>query len=806
MIEPLDYQQAYHACDLSEFSFDTTESLEPLSKVLGQERALDALEFGVEMRQEGFNLFAMGPTGSGKHDAIMTYLEAKGAEEAVPSDWCYLNNFADPRKPIAVEMSPGEGRRLQYDVRELIAILKTAIPAIFESNEYRNSREMINQKYLDLQEAIFRSLQEEARKRDISMKSSYASRVTFAPIIDGHTLTPEEFDNLDDAKKEQINTKMSEFENIVKKGLREVSQLNRLMQEQFKELEKETTEHAVDTLIDEMREKYAGNEKIVTYLDALQEDVIEHVKDFLFKPEDAAANPLIGMYGTPSFGRYEVNLFIDHEELAAAPVIFEDNPTFQNLIGRIEHTSQIGTLVTDFRMIKPGALHRANGGYLVVDVRKLLMQPFAWEELKRVLRSKEIRIESLAQQYSLVSTVTLEPEPIQNNAKVVLIGERILYYLLYQYDPEFRELFKVVADFEEEMRRDSDNMRLYAQMIASVADKNKLLPLSKGAVGRVIEQSTREAGDAQKLSTHLHNLSDLLKEADYRAKKSGSSLVEEDDIDVALHAQEERVKRVQTKIYEQIEDGTIMIDVTGSRTGQINGLSVLTLGGYRFGMPSRISARTRVGKGEIVNIERSVELSGPIHSKGVMILSSYLGAHYAADLPFSLSASLVFEQSYGMVEGDSASSAELYALLSSLSEIPIKQNLAVTGSVNQFGEVQAIGGVNEKIEGYFDVCRRIDPEGSHGVLIPESNVRHLMLKNEVRDAMKAGTFNIYPVKSIDEGISILTGTQAGEADDTGNYPDGSVNAKVVARLHHFAKKLQQFAHKHDDTKSDANRE
>ena len=804
MIEPISYAQAYHTCDLSMFSFETTETLDPLSKIIGQDRALDALEFGAEITHEGFNLFAMGPTGSGKHSVIMTYLESKAGEEAVPSDWCYVNNFSDARKPIAIKMAPGEGKRFQHDMHEIIDVLKTAIPAIFESNEYRNAREMINQKYIALQEGIFISLQKEAEKRNISMKNSYASKVTFAPIVDGKTLVPEEFEQLDEDKKDEINDKMTEFEAIVKKGLREVSQLNRSMQQEFKKLESETTAHTVDSLIDDLREKYSESEKITAYLDALQADVIEHVKDFLVKPDEAGMNPFMSAYGTPSFSRYDVNLFIDHETLATAPVIFEDNPNYQNLIGRIEHASQIGTLVTDFRMVKPGAMHRSNGGYLVLDARKLLMQPFAWEELKRVLRSKEIRIESLAQQYSLVSTVTLEPEAIPADIKVVLIGERMLYYLLYHYDPDFKELFKVVADFEEEMERSDENMQLYAQMIGTIAEKEKILPLTKAAVGRVIEHSMRDAGDARKLSTHLHNLSDLLKEADYRSRKTQKSTIDNDAIEMSLHAQEEREKRLQSKIYEQIEDGTLMIDVTGSRVGQVNGLSVLSLGGYRFGMPSRITARTRVGKGEVVNIERSVELSGPIHSKGVMILSAYLGAHYAPELPFSLSASLVFEQSYGMVEGDSASSAELYALLSSLADLPIKQNLAVTGSVNQFGQVQAIGGVNEKIEGFFDVSRRIDPEGKHGVLIPESNVKHLMLKNEVVEAMKAGTFMLYPIRTIDEGIAVLTGEEAGLPDEDNHYGEETINGKVVAKLNHFSKKLQEFSRKQGSPKSDEN--
>jgi len=488
-----------------------------------------------------------------------------------------------------------------------------------------------------------------------------------------------------------------------------------------------------------------------------------------------------------------VNVLVDHSESKGAPVVYEDHPTYNNLIGRIEHIAHMGALVTDFNLIKPGALHRANGGYLILDARQLLLQPYAWDGLKRALRSREVRIESLSQVLSLVSTVSLEPEPIPLDVKVVLIGERLLYYLLYQLDPDFGELFKVEADFNEEIPRTPENNLLYARLIGTIARKEGLRPFDRGAVARVIEHSARMADDAEKLSIHLLSTADLLREADYWAGVAGNGVVTADDVQRAIDAQIHRADRLRELVQEEIKRGTILIDTTGERVGQVNGLSVIQLGNFAFGRPNRITARVRLGKGEVVDIEREVELGGPIHSKGVLILSGFLGARYAAERPLSLSASLVFEQSYSGVEGDSASLAELCALLSSLAEVPIRQSLAVTGSVNQHGEVQAIGGVNEKIEGFFDVCKTRGLTGEQGVIIPATNVQHLMLRQDVIEAVKAGQFHIYPVQTVDQGIELLTGIPAGERDEEGNFPEGSINQLVEARLIELAEKQRAFA-------------
>ncbi len=792
MAKPLEPAELYHACDPDRFTFTTTDELEPLKEVMGQRRAMDAVAFGTDIRRDGYNLYAMGPSGSGKHSIISELLEHKALDEAPQSDWVYVNNFKDSRKPIAIELPSGQAREFSDDIEELLELLKTIIPTVFESNEYRNEKEAINQRYLDEQAAIFNYLQQEAERHEVSMNTASTTRVTFVPMKEGKVLSREDFDALDDDTKREIQKKLTAFERTVKEGLREISRLNKQQQQEFKAFDKKITTQAVETIMEELRQKYREHEKVVDYLIAFEEDVINHVHDFTAKPEEAGMPPFMQEYYAPSFKRYAVNVFIGNGPKECAPVVYEDNPTHQNLIGRIEHISQIGTLITDFTMIKPGAVHKANGGYLLLDARKVLMNPFSWEELKRTLRSKEVRIESLAQQYSLISTATLEPEPIPVHLKVILIGERIFYYLLYHYDPEFKELFKVSADFEDDMPRDDDAMLHYAKMIGTITDNDGLLPLSRDAVARVIEHASRKAEHTGKMTTHLRTLSDLLKEADYWAVKAGRSVTEREDVETALDAQEERIARVRERLYDQIEEGTVMIRTSGSAVGEINALTYLSLGPSRFGMPTRITAKSRIGKGEIVDIERQVELSGPIHSKGVMILGGYLSARYAREAPLSLSATLVFEQTYGKVDGDSASSTELYALLSSLSGLPIIQHFAVTGSVNQHGEVQAIGGVNEKIEGFFDICMRLEPEQFHAVLIPRSNVKHLMLKEEVIEAVKGGTFAIHAVSTIDEGIALLTGVEAGDADAAGNYPPESVNGRVVAQLERFTQKALEL--------------
>jgi len=782
----------FRRCDLSEFKFNTTGDLEDLTEFVGQERALEAVQFGIGIRRQGFNLFLLGPAGTGKYASVRSLLEKRAAEEPTPNDWCYVNNFEGAESPRVLRLPPGRGVVLRDDVQQLLDSLRSVIPSTFESETYRARKQVIEQEIKDRQEKAFEEMQQEASQKEIGLLRTPTGFV-LAPMRNGEVLSPDAFEQLPETEHQRIDATMSELHKKLHAVLQQVPKWQQEAREKIRALNDEMAAFAVGHLIDDLRKKYFDLPQAVSFLDRIRADVIGNVNEFITPSEHPLA-ALMGMFipaapkGPAFFRRYQVNVLVDHSRSHGAPVVYEDHPTYQNLVGEIEYIAQMGALSTDFNLIRAGALHRANGGYLILDAYKLLLQPYAWEALKRSLRSSQIRVESLGQMLSLVSTVSLEPETIPLNVKVVLVGERLLYYLLSSLDSEFGELFKVAADFEERMERSAETDLLYARLIGTIARQEALLPFDPGAVGRVIEQSSRLAGDAQKILAHRRTLADLLSEADYWARQAGRTAVSRDDVQRAIDAQIHRADRVRDRFLEEVLHGTILVDTQGEIVGQVNGLSVVELAGFAFGHPSRITARVRLGKGEVIDIEREVELSGPIHSKGVLILSGFLGARYAPDHPLSLSASLVFEQSYGAVEGDSASSAELYALLSALSGLPIKQSLAVTGSVNQHGQIQAIGGVNEKIEGFFDLCRSRGHLDGQGVLIPSSNVRHLMLRGDVVDAVRSGKFHIYAVETIDEGIEILTGVPAGERAASGKFSDGTVNQKVESRLIELAEK------------------
>jgi lon-related putative ATP-dependent protease len=611
-------------------------------------------------------------------------------------------------------------------------------------------------------------------------------------------MKPEVFEKLSKEERERIMAASEALQQELQEILRRVGRWHRDTQERIRELNRTVTRTAAGGIIDDLKKEYGDCPAVVDYLDEVSADVVANAGIFL-RPKEAEHLPAVlgaafGLHeiGHAPFHRYKVNVFIEHGEGAGAPVIHEENPTHDKLIGRIEHFSQMGVLVTDFTLIKPGALHQANGGYLILDAVKVLTQPFAWEALKRALRSHEIRIESLGQMLSLVSTVTLEPEPIPLDVKVVLAGERLIFYLLHALDPEFEELFKVVADFEEDAPRSAGTAPAYAQLLGTLARKEGLRPFDHTAVARVIEESSRIAGDAEKLSVGMRRIGDLMREADYFAAAEKSKAVAATHVQQAIDAQERRAGRMRQRLQEEIQRGTLLIDTAGEKIAQVNGLSYVELGGFAFGYPSRITARVRLGTGKVINIEREVELSGPIHSKGVLILSGFLSGRYVPDRPLTLSASLVFEQSYGTVEGDSASVAELCALLSALASAPVKQSLAVTGSVDQHGRVQAIGGVSEKVEGFFDVCKPRGLSGEQGVLIPSANIKHLMLRQEIIDAVAAGKFHVYAVEHIDEAIELLTGLPAGQRGDDGKFPEGTLNYRVEQQLIEFAEKARAF--------------
>jgi len=782
----------YRQCDLSALPFASTAELEDLNEFVGQDRALEAVRFGTGIRRQGFNLFLLGPAGMGKFATVRTFLEKKAADEPTPEEWCYVNNFDQPERPRALKLPPGRGVRFREDMERLLENLRSAIPSAFESESYTARKHVIEQEVKERQEKALEEVQRQAGDKGIALLRT-PTGIALAPMKKGAIVSPQEFEQLPPSEHEEIQVAMSELQDQLQAVLRQMPRIEQEGREKLRDLNHEVAIFAVGHLIDALRKKYDDLPDIVRFLDTVQEDITESVDEFLAPGENPLA-ALMGVSlpyaakGTAFFRRYQVNVLVDHSGKSGAPVVYEDHPTYQNIVGQTEYIAHLGALSTDFNLIRPGALHKANGGYLILDAHRLLVQPYAWEALKRSLRSSQIRIESLGQMLSLVTAGSLEPEPIPLNVKIALVGERFLYYLLSSLDSEFDELFKVAADFEEYMDRSSESLLLYARLIGTIGRHENLLPFARAAVGRVIEQSSREAGDSEKLLTHRRTLADLLREADYWARQASRAVVDVEDVQRAIDAQIHRSDRVRERLLEETLRGTLLIDTEGARIGQVNGLSVINLGHFAFGRPSRITARVRLGKGEVVDIEREVELSGPIHSKGVLILAGFLGARYASDHPLSLSASLVFEQSYGQIEGDSASSAELYALLSALAGLPIKQSLAVTGSVNQHGEVQAIGGVNEKIEGFFDLCRARGSNGGQGVIIPASNVRHLMLRRDVVEAVKAGKFAVYPVATVDQGIEVLTGVAAGERDSFGRFPEGTVNQRVEARVIELAEK------------------
>jgi lon-related putative ATP-dependent protease len=784
-------------CDVSKFKFANTDELPDLTDFVGQERAVKAVQFGSSIQRQGFNLYLLGPSGTGKFSGVRAYLQKKAATERTPEEWCYVNNFDNPETPYAFRLPPGRGALLREDMRRLLDNLRSAIPSAFESESYTARKHAIEQEVKEQQEKIFEDIQNQANEKGIAVLRT-PTGIALAPMRGEEVVSPKEFQELPESEHRKIQAAIGELQEKLQTVLRQMPRLEQEGREKIRKLNQEVTIFAVGHLIDELRNKYADLQEIVTFLDAVQKDIIENVDAFLASEEHPLAALMgislpYGAKGSTFFRRYNVNVLVDHSGTHGAPVVYEDHPTYQNIVGQVEYMAHLGAVSTDFNLIRAGALHRANGGYLILDAHKLLMQPYAWEALKRSLRSSQIRIESLGQMLSLVSTVSLEPQPIPASVKVILVGERLLYYLLSALDSEFEELFKVAADFEEHMDRNPETDLLYARWIGTIARQEGLLPLEPEAVGRVIEQSSRMAEDSQKTLIHRRRLSDLLREADYWARQVRQTSVKREDVQRAIDAQIHRADRVRERLLEETLKGTVLIDTAGEKVGQVNGLSVIDLGHFAFGRPSRISARVRLGKGEVIDIEREVELGGPIHSKGVLILSGFLGARYAPDRPLSLSASLVFEQSYGPVEGDSASSAELFALLSALSGLPIRQALAVTGSVNQHGEIQAIGGVNEKIEGFFDLCKARGGLNGQGVIVPASNVRHLMLRQDVVEAVKAGNFRIYAVETVDQGMELLTGVQAGERDPTGKFPDGSVNQRVEGRLIDLADKRSALA-------------
>lgn len=778
-------------CDPAQFEFQTTAELQGLDELIGQARATDAVRFGVGIRHEGFNLFVLGPAGMGKRSLVRQLLAQRAPDEHGLADWCYLNNFSQPHKPRAVRLPCGRGVALRHELERLVDYLRSAIPALFEGADYRAKVDAIQDEFNQRQDAAFKALGSEAEQRQVLLLRT-PSGFVFAPARGQEVLQPDDYARLPQAERDHIAASIAGLQQRLEALLAQVPQWWKERSERIRQVSRDTTLQAVRHVMDELRSRFGDLPEVLAYLEVVQQDMIDNADDFR-KPEDSTSFAGLKLVARESFHRYQVNVLVSNGQSAGAPIVTEDNPSYVNLIGRVEHVAQLGALVTDFTLIKPGALHRANGGYLLLDARKVLMQPFAWDGLKRALQAREIRIESVGQLVSLVSTVSLEPEPIPLDVKIILFGDRLLYYLLQQYDPEFGELFKVAADFEERIERNPQNHLLYARLLATLAGRDQLLPLDRSAVGRVIDHSARLAGDGQRLSTHMRSVADLLREADYWGRQAGRSALSAADVQQAIDTRIRRHDRLRDRQQEAVLRGTLMIATQGAVVGQINGLSVLDLGDFAFAQPTRITATSRLGEGALINIEREVKLSGPIHAKGVLILSAFLAERYARNQPLALSVSLVFEQSYGLVDGDSASLAELCALLSNLAQAPIAQGLAVTGSVNQFGQVQAIGAVNEKIEGFFDICRARGLDGHQGVLIPAANIEQLMLRADVVAAAVAGQFAIHAVADVDEAMALLTGLPAGAAQPDGRFAGPGVNQRVAARLAELTALQQSFA-------------
>jgi len=780
----------YRAADLSALAFDTTDDLDPIDGLFGQERALDAIRFGAGIDRAGFNLFAVGRPEARMEEAVRTILRRAAGERPTPSDWVYVNNFSDARHPVAIALPAGEAPAFRDAMHELIDDLKAALPAAFESEEYQTQRGTIEQTFQKEQNEAFSALRDKAAAKEVALVRTPLG-FTFVPARGGEMVPPEEFNTWPEERRRQFQSEVEALEGELERIVRQMPRREKARREAVRQLTRTTTEGAIGHLIEEKKAEFAENPRIVEHLDRVHADLVDNVAMFVAGTAEGAAEKPDTVLGGP-FDRYEVNVLVTQLSGNAAPIVEELHPTLGNLIGAIEHISHQGTLVTNFRLIKAGAIHRANGGYLLLDARNLLTEPFSWSALKRVLRRGEIVIEDVSRLVGLSSTVTLEPDPIPLDVKVVLFGDRLLYLLLSAFDPEFGEHFKVLADFDEDIDRSPETEAVLGRLVASLIRKDGLKPMDRGGVVRVIEHAARLADNSGKLTVLFDQIRDVVAEADFWAREQGQTVTGRADVERTIAERVRRAARIRDRMQEMILDNVALIETDGTRIGEINGLSVVQVGGLAFGRPTRISCQVRPGTGRLIDIEREVELGGPIHSKGVLILAGFLSGRYALDTPMSLQASLVFEQSYSGVEGDSASSAELYVLLSTLAEVPLRQDLAVTGSVNQHGEVQAIGGVNEKIEGFFDICRARGLTGSQGVLIPASNVRHLMLRDDVVEACAAGRFAIYPVSTIENGLALMTGRDAGARGDDGAYPEGSVNRSVEDRLRAFAQIRRSF--------------
>jgi ATP-dependent Lon protease len=802
IFEEVPLEQLRWRCDPNTLSFETTEAIQPCQEIIGQERGLEAIRVGVDINSIGYNIFVTGLAGTGRFTTIKCVLEEIDVKEKMPNDLCYVNNFKNPDMPHMIILPAGQGNAFKKEMETLIETLKKKIPLIFENETYLNKKKEVVERYRNRQAEMFREFEKKVNKEGfalVQIQMGPYSRPGILPLVEGNPVNIEQLETMVEEDKfskeelERIKEKqiglINELENIFK----ETRKSEKDVKEELASLDNEVIFPVVKDSISDIKEKFE-DEKVLRYLDEVQEDILANLNRFREK-EEAPPSPLPGLVlpqPVDSFTEYQVNVLVDNSETKKAPIIVETTPNYRNIFGTIERVvERSGVWKTDFTHLKAGSFLRANGGYLIFNALEALMEPGVWPALKRTLKNQVMEVQTYDPFY-FFSTSALKPEPIECNTKVIMIGDAYMYQVLYNLDDDFKKIFKIKADFDSVMNKDTEKIQQYASFVRKICDEEKLKPFDKTGIAAVVEYGVRMAGRQKKLSTRFYLIADLLKEANYWAMKDGSDMVKERHVDMAIEKKIHRVNLIEEKIQEMIDDGTILIDSDGMVVGQVNGLSVYNLGDYMFGKPSRITVKTSMGKAGIINIEREAEMSGPTHNKGVYILTGYLRGKYAQDKPLTMSASICFEQSYSGVDGDSASSTEIYALLSSLSGLPLRQDIAVTGSVNQKGEIQPIGGVNEKIEGFFDVCKAKGLTGKQGVMVPHLNIGDLMLRKEVVEAVKEGKFHIYAVKTIDQGIEILTGVEAGERMEDGKFKEGTVNDLVDKKLRELGMKIKEF--------------
>lgn len=790
--------QLYKACVLKDLPFKSTRQLGPLAEIVGQNRAQEAVRFALAMPHGGYNVYAVGINGLGKRTMMLRYLEHHKDTDQQSHDWCYVADFEEPRVPKLLKLPAGQGTQLKRDMEKLMSRLVKVIPQTFDSDGFLERAEKLKSDYTALQDGELEKVAKQAKRQKVSLTISTPGGYRLVAMSGDKAHTAESFKALTDAQREKFEEIVNNLEKRLRRALRKLADWEQEYADKQQSLNQETLEGVTGHQIDELKERYKNLPDVVGFIEAVRKDLSENLEIFLDDDNEQATIAYASL-DKKMPRRYLVNLLV-HQKTKEIPVEVEDNPTYHNLFGYVENVTYKGTVFTDFSLIRPGSLHRANGGYLLMDATKVLEQPFAWDALKRALQSHCIQINSLERELTLSGTISIEPEPVPLDVKIVLFGDRETWMLLQEYDPEFSELFRVTADFENEMYRNNDSQLAYAKFIASLVIEKKLLHCTHKAVARVIEQSARMAEHQNRLSLHAADIANLLRESDYWARQAAAKQIQDVHVERALVSARYRNSRIRDHFYDSIRDGTTLVTTGGTCVGQVNALSVLSTGGFEFGLSNRITASSYYGDGDVIDIERDVKLGGSIHSKGVMILTSWLASRFAVDDPMHLSASLTFEQNYGEVDGDSASLAELCALVSSIAQLPVRQDLAITGSINQFGEVQPIGGVNEKIEGFFTTCQlKGGLSGNQGVIMPASNVQNLMLDSEVVAAVKAGDFHVYAVSHVEEAVAMLMGTPAGTPDSKGRYPKGTVFGIIQQRFEKMREHERQ-EHSRDNNK------